>query len=104
VFCPFVTPVFSFGVYGQIVLNNVRVPAGNLIGGEGKGFAIAQARLGPGRIHHCMRAIGFGERALNIALARITSRRAFGKLLAEVCSTAVALVPPVCIATCTCVD
>lgn len=66
------------------MLNNVRVPAANLIGGEGQGFAIAQARLGPGRIHHCMRAIGFGERALHLAMTRITTRRAFGKLLAEV--------------------
>ena len=67
----------------EVAYNNVRVPAANILGEEGKGFALAQARLGPGRIHHCMRSIGQCEVALDLMCARALERRAFGKALGD---------------------
>ena len=78
--------VFGFedrGGHGEVVFENVRVPVTNLLGEEGGGFAISQARLGPGRIHHCMRSVGAAEQALELMIDRALARSTFGKQIAQ---------------------
>ncbi|MCP5025061.1 MAG: acyl-CoA dehydrogenase [Actinomycetia bacterium] len=80
---PYVFGFHDRGGHPEVIYENVRVPADYILGGEGEGFAISQARLGPGRIHHCMRSIGVAERALEIMVKRAVNRETFGKQIAQ---------------------
>ena len=84
-----VRPLTVFGYddaphgHAELSLTDVKVPVANVLGGEGDGFAIAQERLGPGRIHHCMRLLGMAERAFDLMCSRVSSRNAFGGPIAD---------------------
>jgi len=80
---PFVFGYHDRGGHPEVIYENVRVPENHILGGEGEGFAISQARLGPGRIHHCMRSIGVAERALDHMVKRALERQTFGKVVAQ---------------------
>ncbi len=80
---PLVFGYHDRGGHPEVIYENVRVPEDHILGGEGEGFAISQARLGPGRIHHCMRTIGVAERALALMVKRALERETFGRLVAQ---------------------
>ena len=80
---PLVFGYHDRGGHPEVIYENVRVPEDHILGGEGEGFAISQARLGPGRIHHCMRSIGVAERALELMVKRSLQRETFGRLVAQ---------------------
>src|ERR1044072_4945902 len=69
--------------HGEVLFEDVRVPAAGMLGGEGEGFALAQGRLGPGRMHYAMRAVGFAERALDLMCRRVLTREAYGGPLSD---------------------
>ena len=80
---PLVFGYHDRGGHPEVIYDNVRVPEDHILGGEGEGFAISQARLGPGRIHHCMRSIGVAERALELMVKRSVQRETFGRMVAQ---------------------